>query len=475
MHCPGCKMPLDEEGAFCGHCGEQLPTLTVRPHSPVHMRTPNEAPKMGYVKPVVQWQPSAMGDVQLRKPPSQSAVNLPLDLHGISRTPLPIASRPTPVPLSSSPMHNPIPTRPFRTVSGTGRNIVFLGIILMILLLGVLASALTLFQHKPIPSRYTMTSTLGDARGSVSFSDASGGQPGQMGNTNSLSISTSGLKPAPTGRHYAAWIIDEETEHISSLGTLTQKGSTFTVNFQHDNLNVLSMGNKLEITQESAQTTLPTGHVMLSAHFPALALVHIKHLLVSFPGTPATIGLLVGLRGQTQQLYSQTQLLKSGNDDARISCVAQNVVNLIEGSHGEQAQPLEPICASKNISAVDDGYGLLGSKNDGYVPASAMHASLAATQPDTTDTIRTHAQQVIDSTDNLTVWLKAIDQDARSLLNNPGDTNRVQDIIELSERALNGIDINHNGHVDPIKGEAGANTAYLAGQAMASLTLLPAS
>ena len=33
MHCPGCNMPIDEEGAFCGHCGEQLQSK--QPHSPV--------------------------------------------------------------------------------------------------------------------------------------------------------------------------------------------------------------------------------------------------------------------------------------------------------------------------------------------------------------------------------------------------------------------------------------------------------
>nr|MBA2680319.1 hypothetical protein [Ktedonobacteraceae bacterium] len=95
--------------------------------------------------------------------------------------------------------------------------------------------------------------------------------------------------------------------------------------------------------------------------------------------------------------------------------------------------------------------------------------------PDTNDTVRKHAQQVIDATDNLTVWLKAIDQDAQSLLANPENTDRARDMLMLSERALNGIDLDHNGHVDLVKGEAGANSAYLAGQAMADLTLLPSA
>ena len=247
----------------------------------------------------------------------------------------------------------------------------------------------------------------------------------------------------------------------------------YTLNFQHSGTNVLSMGNKLEITQESAQTTLPTGHVILSGHLPMESLVHIKHLLVSYPDTPGKIGLLVGLRDQAQQLYNQTRLLKSGNDQYKTRCIAQSVINLIEGSHSTRARALDPICATDHITRVDDGYGLLGKDNNGYVAVTAMHASLAATQPDTTASIRTSAQHVIDATDNLNGWLNTVDQDAQSLQENPADTSMIQDIIGLSGQIINGIDLDHNGHVDSIKGEAGIKNAYLDGQAMANITCSP--
>jgi hypothetical protein len=270
-------------------------------------------------------------------------------------------------------------------------------------------------------------------------------------------------------------MLDEQTEHISPLGMLTPEGSVYRLNFQHNNVNVLSMGNKLEITQETTQTTLPTGYVVLSARLPMEALVHIKHLLVSFPGTPGNIALLTGLRAQSQYLYDQTLLLKGGNDADTTRCVAQNVVNLIEGKHGAQAHPLEPICTTKHVMQVDDGYGLLGNNNNGYVANTAMHASLAATQPDTTDTIRVYAQRVIDATDDINIWLKAANQDALSLLVNPNDASKIQDMSLHSERAFNGVDLDHDRHVDSVKGEAGVTNAYLDGQTMANLTLLPTS
>ncbi|GAC1358396.1 MAG: hypothetical protein NVS2B12_16550 [Ktedonobacteraceae bacterium] len=471
IHCPGCNMPVVEKGAFCGHCGGQLPpTMPVYPPMPVQTRAFNAdaAQKNGYVKPVVQWQPGVLEDIQVRRPPAQSAANLPLSLREGSKTPFPLSSRPTPAPSPASSIRNPIMAHSLRPVSGTGRNMVFLGIILTIMLVGVLAGALTLLQHKHIPSRYTETPGMGDVRSNVSFSD------GQPGTTNRLSISVSGLQALPNdGSRYSAWMINEETERIAPLGILTRENAMFKLDFQNDRASILTMGNKLEITQESAQTSLPTGHVLLSARLPMMALMHIKHLLVSFSSAPNAIGLLVGLRGQTQQLYNQTHLLKNASDEVRIRCVAQSVVNLVEGRRSIQAQPLEPACVNKHITEVSDGYGLLGNDNNGYVAGIAMHASLAATQPDTTDTIRMHAQQVIGASDNLKAWFKALDQDAHSLLVNPAATDRIQDMTALSTQALNGVDANHDGHIDFAKDEAGANSAYQAGQDMANLTLLP--
>ncbi len=468
MHCPGCNMPIDEEGAFCGHCGEQLQTAR-SPYAPAYTRVPPVAQKIGHVRPVVQKQNIIMSEKSVQQVLSSVAVKSPFSMHAGSKTPLPMGNRPTPVPAPLSTRSAPVPAQALRPVSGTGRNMVFLAIILTILLVGVLAGALTLLQHKTIPSRYEQNAMSDGVRGSVSFSD---GQE-QPGTTSNLNISVNGLKSLTGGGRYVAWMVDEETEHVTLLGVLKQEGSVYRLKFQQNNTNLLSVGNGLEITQETAQTTLPTGHIILSAHLPTEALVHIKHLLLSFPATPGNMALLVGLRGQAQQLYNQIHLLKNVKDENIIRCIAQSVVNLIEGSHSVRAHPLDPICATKHIMQVDDGYGLLGNNNNGYVAATAMHASLAATQPDTTDTIRTHAQQVINATDNLRVWLDAIDQDAQSLERNPINAGGIQEMSELSGQVLNGIDLNHDGRIDSIKGEAGVNNAYLDGQAMADLTLLP--
>ena len=111
----------------------------------------------------------------------------------------------------------------------------------------------------------------------------------------------------------------------------------------------------------------------------------------------------------------------------------------------------------------------------GYIANGEAHASLAATQPDTTTTIRVHAGHVAICLQNMNGWISTIDHDARDLLNNPVDATKVQEIVTLANHAFNGFDANGDGSIDPIPGEGGAVTAYYHGQLMAALVLAPGS
>jgi hypothetical protein len=262
------------------------------------------------------------------------------------------------------------------------------------------------------------------------------------------------------------------------LGTLTAANGAFSLNYPGDDhhTNLLSAGDKLEITQEQGNVSLPTGQPVLTGTFPPKAFVHIKHLLVSFPGTPGNIGLLVGLLQQTQLLNGQALVLNnavSGQNQAAIQCVAQSMIDIIEGSAGSHYQALGANCASLGITQTGDGYGLLGS--NGYVMNAAAHAFLAAHQPDTTAIIRLHAGHVQIATTNIQGWLNTVEHDTLDLLNNPNNTSKVPEIVQLSNQAYQGIDTNGDESVDPVPGEAGAVTAYAHGQLIASLPLTPVS
>jgi hypothetical protein len=272
-------------------------------------------------------------------------------------------------------------------------------------------------------------------------------------------------------------MVDTQSEQPTSLGTLIKnQDGTYTAKSTNGQHNILGLGNKVIVTLEQGTVSVPTGQVLLSATFPPKAFVHIKHLLFSFPDTPGKIGLLVGLTDQSQKLSSASQLLQSlsaSQNSTAIQCAAQSIIDIAEGTPGSHYQQLANQCASANIAEVGDGYGLLGA--GGYIANGEAHASLAATQTDTTVSIRVHAGHVAICLENMKGWITTIDQDAQALLNNPTDTAKVQEIVTLANHAYNGFDANGDGSIDPIPGEGGAVTAYFHGQLMAALVLAPGS
>jgi hypothetical protein len=74
---------------------------------------------------------------------------------------------------------------------------------------------------------------------------------------------------------------------------------------------------------------------------------------------------------------------------------------------------------------------------------------------------------------NIKGWESIIEQDALQLLKNHADQAKIQEIVRLADDAYHGVDVNGDGQIDPVAGEAGALTAYLQGQLMATLSLAP--
>ncbi len=299
-------------------------------------------------------------------------------------------------------------------------------------------------------------------------------------NTDALSIVVQGLNAPPTGSHYDAWLINDQNEQILPLGTLVAKQNTFILTYSAGNssgqtsTNLLAIGDKLEITLEQGTVKLPAGNIILTGTFPLMAFAHIQHLLVSFPQTPGKIGFLVGVLEQTHLLNIQTDVLQnlidSRNADA-VGCIAQSIIDIIEGKQGLHFRPLAASCALQNVTATGDGFGLLSK--GGYLADAQEHATFAITQTDATNSMRLHARLLAVALSNIKGWVTTIDQDAQTLRANPTDLTIAPEIVALSDQAYHGVDTNGDGQIDPVAGEAGAFTAYEQGQLMTTLTLSP--
>lgn len=329
--------------------------------------------------------------------------------------------------------------------------------------------------------------------GVVVFVDGAKSPPGH---TDALQIVLHGLSRPSGGAHYDAWMINQQDEHIIPLGTLAptdKTGQSYALNYPQGGgnsaagTNLLGLGDKIEVTLEQGDVAAPVGHVVLMGVFPPQAFVHVRHLLVSFPTTPGQIGLLVGVLEQTQELDAQATTLQNAagaGKTAAVQCLAQSILDIIEGTQGAHYRSLGAECAALNVTLVGDGFGLLGTapgdstsgySTSGYIDSATDHASLAATQPDATNTIRLHAGHVEIAMTNIKGWVTQADQEALALLTTPADVSAISGLVQACDYAYHGHSTDTDQTINPVPGQAGAQTAYEHGQFMATLTLAAGS
>ncbi len=311
-----------------------------------------------------------------------------------------------------------------------------------------------------------------NASGIVAFTD----QSGTSSHSNVITLAVNSLLAPPAGFQYEAWLVDSASKHAIALGKLVAKNQSFTLSYISNGINLIGAGDTIEITLEHGAVSLPTGKVLLSAAFPPQAFVYVRNLLVSFVTTTGRTGLLVGLLAESQTLNAVAQLLQNKtmqSNAAAVQCVAQNVLDIIEGKTGAHYKPLSAKCDALQISSIGDGFGLLGP--NGYIANAASEVSLAGSQGDATIDIRVHERHVSIVLADMQGWLATVQQDALTLLNTPNNSAKAQEIVTLADPSLHGVDINGDGSIDYVPGEAVATIAYIHGQYMAGLILAPNS
>jgi serine/threonine protein kinase len=312
----------------------------------------------------------------------------------------------------------------------------------------------------------------------VTFSEANDGRTGQ---TNALQITAEHLPSLAAGTEYDAWLIDTVSENVLPLGALTRDGDKYTVHFS-STVNLIAVGDIFEITQEQPGVSVPVGKVIARSSWPEKSLVHLRHVLSSFPATPGKVALIAGVITDSKLLSDHAKALQTaaGHDQATMLCETQAMINLLEGQQGPEYQAITPACAARLTGGQGDGYGLLGATppgatevKGGYVPGALEHTSLGATIPEASAQTKTHAQQVEATLGNVQTWDTILLRDLIGLQRAPGDTSKVAEIVMLAGQAYTGVDANKNGEIEAIEGEGGAVTAYQQAQLMATLTLSP--
>ena len=110
---------------------------------------------------------------------------------------------------------------------------------------------------------------------------------------------------------------------------------------------------------------------------------------------------------------------------------------------------------------------------NGYIAVTQAQDLLANSQPDTTSLIHEHSRHVTYGLQDMNTWLTTAQQDALALLSNPANSAKAQELATLANHALYGVDINGDGKIDYVPGEAGATISYLHEQFMTAMVLSP--
>ena len=308
--------------------------------------------------------------------------------------------------------------------------------------------------------------------GTVRFAD-------NLGQTDQVVLSISALPPSPADKALYGWLTNSSSGKVVSLGRITPDANGG-VNLKYNDPasgNLLASYDSVLITAEPLESVpaAASGDVVMSGQLPPKALIHIRHLLVSFDATPKKIGLEVGLRSQVDVVHQHAEFMRdaqAAGDLATVKLHAEHLVNIIEGAKGADYGDLNK---DGKVTNPGDGFGLLPNGDQlGYLQGSKDHAALAANAADATADIKLHAGHVGITVDNVSGWVTTVRDRALEVAKSPDLKSTeplVREIVALSGQALNGVDLQGDGQILPVPGSGGAITSYQHAQLMASIPL----
>jgi serine/threonine protein kinase len=307
-------------------------------------------------------------------------------------------------------------------------------------------------------------------------------------------VSISAAIPLPaTGMHYEGWLVNDDNTKYKDIGALafdaSQTGQLVFTSPNQENL--LKEYNQVQITLErdNVSITQPTGEALYSSIFPPKALVHVRHVVVSFPGTPGQEALMQGLyyysgsyinisiNGNDEIVPGFKYLVKAyeQDDEAAIRKRTEEIINLIVGDLSDQYKDYDGDGTIDNNDG--DGYGSLPNGDRlGYIQETGLHAKYAAEAPDSTSNIRKYSADMQVCIQNMDGWTKQILPLALQLNDTPFGPEMKPIIDQLSvlgNNLVNGADTNADGKIEPLTGECGATQAYEDSWYWADFPILP--
>ena len=286
------------------------------------------------------------------------------------------------------------------------------------------------------------------------------------------------LLAPPVGSRYEVWLFNDE-ERIS-LGLLTLDGTgRGELNFTNEEgLNLIALYNGVELTIEPDPDTNPqsSGIVAYSFSLEDQGLTHLRYLLASFPSAPGQNALVQGLYDTVQtidELAKEMQNASESGSAARVRLNAEAILNIISG---DQSPNYKDWNGDGQVDDPSDGYGLLlNGRNLGYLQAVYTEADAVMNSAGASQQMITYGEGLKTSVQNLALWTGQLQEILTDILSAAPESDISQRVLEaagLTEKMLNGIDLDEDGIVEAVNGESGAQVAYEQAYRMADMPLV---
>jgi eukaryotic-like serine/threonine-protein kinase len=348
--------------------------------------------------------------------------------------PLPVQ---TPVGGSTPPPTAPTSKRPRR------RGLLIAMIV--ILILAVIGSALgAYFTFFAKGTTATTTTTTPQLFGHAYFVSSGFVSPdSRQGITDELQINLVNVSPAPSGKSYYAWLLNDITMDWKPiyLGQLAYNSGTLNLFYPGDAMhsNLLATNSRFLVTEEDA-STIPTSpsldpHAWVYyAEFSQIKPVptdptsyslydHIRHLLADDPKVKAaglTGGLDIWLYRNTQKILEWAGSARDAWKDKSVAFIHRQLIRMIDYLDGtlyaQKDIPGQSILADPTLSKIGLlTFDPLTQNPPGYLYHIGKHLHEITALPQTSAAQRALAIQINQEIDVVNLWMRSIKADVLQL------------------------------------------------------------